>query len=192
MKLPLTCVTGNHGKWSIFQNTLGDLFDLTQVPLETPELQSLDVEEVAKYSAIWAAQKLGKPVLKTDVGYFIEALNGFPGPLVKWVNLTLTPSQVLGMLEGEMRRNLAIRDALAYAEPSGFCMVTTVERSATLLLQPAKTGSPKASTFDHITQEVGINKCFAHISFEEHITKITKDFHQPFQEFGQRILARYP
>lgn len=80
----VTMVTGNMGKWKV----ASDIFkkydiELLHEKMDTPEIQSHDVEDVSKYSAIYAANKLNKAVIKSDVGYFIEALNGFPGPLFK-------------------------------------------------------------------------------------------------------------
>ncbi len=66
-------VTGNLGKWRI----ASDIFEkydvkLLQEKMETFEIQSKDVEEVSKYSALYAAKELKCPVIKSDVGYYIK------------------------------------------------------------------------------------------------------------------------
>lgn len=71
----ITLATGNLGKWKIAK----DIFDkyninLLHEKINTPEIQSNDVVEVSKYSALYAAKKLNKQVIKSDVGYYIEEL----------------------------------------------------------------------------------------------------------------------
>jgi len=50
--------------------------------INLPEIQSMDVQEVAEHFVKCACEKLGKPVFKVDCGYYLEGLNGFPGALV--------------------------------------------------------------------------------------------------------------
>lgn len=47
----IICITGNTGKTKIFQNTIGDLLDLEIVDVDAPEVQSMNVEEVAAFPA---------------------------------------------------------------------------------------------------------------------------------------------
>ena len=80
-------VTGNAGKYKIAKDIFIEKgLNLIQEKIETPEIQSYNVEDVSAYSALYAAKELNKPVIKSDVGYFIPALNGFPGPFVKYIN----------------------------------------------------------------------------------------------------------
>ena len=96
----ITLVTGNLGKWKITK----DIFDkyninLLHEKINTPEIQSNDVVEVSKYSALYAAKKLNKQVIKSDVGYYIEELGGFPGPFLKYINDMLTSEDILNMMK---------------------------------------------------------------------------------------------
>ncbi len=59
--MQVVMVTGNKGKWEVAK----DIFkkynvELFQEEMETPEIQSYDVEEVSKYSALYAASKIKK------------------------------------------------------------------------------------------------------------------------------------
>lgn len=55
------------------------------VTIDLPELQSLDLHEVlrAKGEAAW--QRVRRPLVVEETGLELAALNGFPGPLVKWM-----------------------------------------------------------------------------------------------------------
>lgn len=111
-------VTGNKYKFEIAQKVLGNTdFELIQQKIETPEIQSTDVEEIAFYSAKFAADKLGKPVALTDAGWYINALNGFPGPFIKFINQWLTSEDILRLMEGKTDRTVTIKGCLAYCEP---------------------------------------------------------------------------
>lgn len=90
---------------------------LIQKKLETPEIQSESVEDVAAFSAQWAADFLRKPVITSDVGVFIETLNGFPGPFIKYVNAWLSAKDLLTLMRGRRNRKAAWKECLAYCEP---------------------------------------------------------------------------
>ena len=74
------------------------------IKMETIEIQADDVEDVAKYSAKWASDKLKCSVLKNDTGLFVEALNGFPGVYTHYVDDTLGEDGLLKLLDGVENR----------------------------------------------------------------------------------------
>lgn len=116
-------VTGNPDKAIEAERILGYRPEIE--PLDLPEVQSLDLEEVlvAKARAAWQsladARRL-TPVVVEETGLELSAMNGFPGPLVKWM------LESLGA-EGLARAGLALGDpgvaavcALAYLDyPDG-------------------------------------------------------------------------
>ena len=115
----LIYVTSNELKFKVARQSLQDSgISLERKSLQTPEIQSSRVEEIAEWSAIWASQHLNQPVVVTDVGYYIEALNGFPGPFIKYVNEWFTAEDYLNLLQGKSNRKATIRDCLAYCRPN--------------------------------------------------------------------------
>jgi XTP/dITP diphosphohydrolase len=71
----ITYVTGNWAKLASAKQALEPLgYEVDNIKMETPEIQADDVTEVSKYSAKWAAEELGIPVLKNDSGLFVNAL----------------------------------------------------------------------------------------------------------------------
>lgn len=86
MKNKIIFVTENKHKLEIAQKVLG-LYDIDveNINLGVDEVQDTDIENIAVKSAISAAKILNQPVIKTDVGFEIEALNGFPGAFGKYV-----------------------------------------------------------------------------------------------------------
>lgn len=143
----VTMVTGNLGKWKvaskIFEKYNVELF---HEKINTPEIQSHDVEEVSKYSAEYAAQKLNKPVIKSDVGYYIEALNGFPGPFLRYINDYLTSEEILKLMDGKENRVILLKECLTFATPSGLIKQFVNIEKATISKKAMGTGT----TFDRI------------------------------------------
>ena len=111
-------VTGNVYKFQIAQRVLsGARSRLIQKKLKTPEIQSASVQEVAAFSARWTAGILKKPVVVADGGCYIEALNGFPGPFVKYVNQRLRPGDLLNLMKSKRNRRAVWKECLAYCAP---------------------------------------------------------------------------
>jgi len=111
-------ITGNADKFQIAQEALaGAGVNLVQKELETPEIQSTSIEEIASFSARWASDLLKEPVIVSDVGYYIEALNGFPGPFIKYINEWLNADDILRLMAGKENREITVKDCLAYCEP---------------------------------------------------------------------------
>eukprot|EP00640_Fibrocapsa_japonica_P002578 CAMPEP_0113935182 /NCGR_PEP_ID=MMETSP1339-20121228/2384_1 /TAXON_ID=94617 /ORGANISM="Fibrocapsa japonica" /LENGTH=252 /DNA_ID=CAMNT_0000937245 /DNA_START=33 /DNA_END=791 /DNA_ORIENTATION=- /assembly_acc=CAM_ASM_000762 len=86
----VTFVTGNAGKLREVQHILSDGEDssdlgytFTNRKLDLPELQG-DTAEVAREKCALAAQKVGGAVMVEDCALCFNALNGLPGPYIKW------------------------------------------------------------------------------------------------------------
>lgn len=75
-------VTSNESKWREAQAILGR--PLERVRLELPELQAATTAEVALDKAKVAWAQLKRPVIVEDAGLELVALNGFPGPFIKY------------------------------------------------------------------------------------------------------------
>ncbi len=110
-------VTGNWAKIKSAKQVLEPLgYEVEQIKMEVPEIQSDSIEEVAKFSAKWASDKLKATVIKNDSGLCIDALNSFPGPYTHYVQDTLTEDGVLKLLEGVENRKAHFEEVLAYCE----------------------------------------------------------------------------
>jgi|GEM_PF-50260 len=95
-------VTGNPHKVEEAERALGRTVEAA--PLDLPEIQSLNLVSVLRAKAAEAWQRLGAPVVVEDTSLELDALNGFPGPLVKWLLEAVGP-------EGVARQAHALDDA---------------------------------------------------------------------------------
>lgn len=76
-------VTGNANKRLEAERILGR--PIETLAFDLPEIQSLDLLEVLEAKAETAWQRLRRPLVVEETGLELEALSGFPGPLVRWM-----------------------------------------------------------------------------------------------------------
>ena len=164
----ITFVTGNNYKFEVARKVLENSgIELIQQKIETLEIQSAQVEEIAAYSAKYAAEKLGKPVVLTDAGYYIEALNGFPGPFIKYINQWLTPEDLLKLMKGKKNRQIIVKACLAYCEPGKEPITFTNEVVGTIADKAVKTDKEGATSINEIFIPEGYDKVESEIPREE-------------------------
>ena len=116
--MKLTFVTTNHHKFQTLSNSLSSFgINLTNESLETPEIQDSDLIKIVEYSANWAIKEINQPLLVNDFGYFIRALNGFPGPFSKQVIDWFCLEDWQRLLSGLEDRTVVVKWAYALAAP---------------------------------------------------------------------------
>jgi non-canonical purine NTP pyrophosphatase (RdgB/HAM1 family) len=103
---PFVLVTGNRDKAAEAERILGR--PVATVALELPEVQSLDLLAVLRAKGEEAWRRLGRPLVVEETGLGLDALGGFPGPLVRWMLEAVGP-------EGIARTALALGDPAAGA-----------------------------------------------------------------------------
>jgi XTP/dITP diphosphohydrolase len=113
-------VTGNEHKRREVREILG--VELEAADLDVPEIQGIDPADVAAAKALAAREALGCPtayVLAEDSGIMVEAWNGFPGALTKWLMGSVGNEGLLGMLSGFEDRAARSVCVAAVATPDG-------------------------------------------------------------------------
>jgi len=136
--IKLIFVTGNSKKFQSAQEILKKYgICLVQKKIETIEIQDCDVRRIAEFSAKYAGDLLKKPVIKVDVGFEIEALNNFPGPLVKYINEWLPSQKILKLMEGENNRKAKFVEVIAYYEPGISPLSFVAETQGEIAQKPA-------------------------------------------------------
>ncbi len=120
-------VTGNPNKIAEARRLCG--IELEAVELELPEIQSLDLEEVLHAKGEEAYWRLRRPLIVEETGLELAALNGFPGPLVKWMLTAVGP-------EGITRVAHALGDTRATAR----CQLLLVDAETSLIAEGVTRG----------------------------------------------------
>ena len=99
--MKITLVTGNWAKIAQAKEVLEPLgIKVSNIKMDTIEIQADSVEEVAAYSAKWASNELKTNVVKNDTGISIEALKGFPSAYTHYVSDTIDVDGILKLMKG--------------------------------------------------------------------------------------------
>ena len=112
-------ITSNKEKIRLASRFLSPLnVEIEGKHMDLNEIQSDDIEEIAKDKARQAFSVINKPLFVNDVGWYISALNGFPGPFMKYVNQWLTAEDILKMMSGHTNREIIFREVVCYIDES--------------------------------------------------------------------------
>ena len=104
--------TRNEGKIIEAQAILKVSVEIATAQID--EVQSMDLEYVARKKTEEAYRILKRPVITDDVGVFIETWDGFPGPFAKFILDKLGNVKILKLLENETNRNVMVKSAVGY------------------------------------------------------------------------------
>jgi XTP/dITP diphosphohydrolase len=134
-------VTTNEHKRREVQEILG--FELERADLDLPEIQAIDPAEVAAEKASAAREALGRPglpVLVEDSGLMVDAWDGFPGALTKWLMSSVGNEGLLRILPEGGDRSARAVCVVALAEADGTVRTFRGEVPGTLAQRPRGTG----------------------------------------------------
>jgi XTP/dITP diphosphohydrolase len=157
----LLLVTGNPGKLAEARRLAGPGLD--SVAVDLPEIQSLDLEEVLAAKADAAFARVGRPLIVEETGLELAALNGFPGPLVRW------------MLEAVGAAGVA-RAALALGDPAAraVCLLAWTDGITTVTGRGETTGDlvlpPRGDHgfgWDPVFRPAGQSRTYGEMSADE-------------------------
>ncbi|MBT3230558.1 hypothetical protein HN358_02130 [Candidatus Uhrbacteria bacterium] len=167
-KKDLYFITGNKHKFEVAENFFkncdaGNYFNLIQHDISPPEIQSDSIGTIATSSARWAFEKIGKPLITADAGLQIEALNGFPGPFVKYMNSWFNQNDLLRMMDGKLNRTAVFMDALAFV----FGDMEEVFSSDTIGKLSTSPAKEDGYTVDQLFIPDGMDKSLVQLSNEE-------------------------
>ncbi|MCE4617295.1 MAG: XTP/dITP diphosphatase [Desulfurococcales archaeon] len=96
----LAFLTGNEHKVQEANQILsGQNIELYRISGYKQEIQSDNIEDIAKHAAVQAYKKLKIPLVVEDSGLFIPSLNGFPGPYSSFVYKTIGLNGIIELLE---------------------------------------------------------------------------------------------
>ena len=121
-------VTSNENKAREAALILG--VELDRAAPDIPEIQSLDIAEVAAAKALAARAALAeplRPVVVEDSGLVVEAWNGLPGALTKWFLAGVGVEGLLCMLQPERDRAARAVCVVAVADEDGSVRTFTGE-----------------------------------------------------------------
>ncbi|RWS20760.1 inosine triphosphate pyrophosphatase-like protein [Leptotrombidium deliense] len=155
----ITFVTGNKNKLEEVFNILGDTFPYKIIvkQLDLYELQG-DPDYVCESKCRVAAEIVKGPVVVEDTCLCYNALNGLPGPYIKWFLEKLEPKGLYKLLDGWQDKTAIAICTLAYCEGTG-CEVKLFKGIVNGSIVSPR--GPRDFGFNQVFQPEGYDKTFA-------------------------------
>ena len=179
--MEITLITGNWAKLEQAKQFLEPHgITVNNIKMDTIEIQADTIEEVARYSAKWASDKLKMNVLKKDTGIMIEGLNGFPAAYTHYVQDTIGIDGILKLMKGVKNRKAKFIQTLAYCE---YGKDPIVFSSITEGVIAAEKSGKYGWSWDFIFIPKGYEKTFANYKDEERL--------KMWNDTGYRQLIKY-
>jgi len=150
-------VTGNAGKLAEVQALLGERYVVRHRRIDLPELQGEPVE-VALEKARVAAIEVKGPVIVEDTSLCYYALNGLPGPYIKWFLEKIGHAGLFKLLAGYKEKEAYAQCIFVYCKGPGYPAVPFIGRCE------GKIVAPRGSTdfgWDVVFQPDGYEETFA-------------------------------
>ena len=93
-------VTGNPGKLAEIKSLLPEV---EQLDIDLTEIQDIDARNIIREKLTEARRHQKGELLVEDTSLYLDCLNGFPGPLIKWL-LGSIGQLVNGVVNGALNR----------------------------------------------------------------------------------------
>lgn len=120
MTQTIVFATGNTGKFIWLEKALAHAgmtdWTVEMAKLDLLEVQSDSLEEISLFKARQAYELLKKPVLVMDGGFYITALNGFPGPFARYMFDQMGPENIARLASTLEDKSCTFRNVATYIE----------------------------------------------------------------------------
>lgn len=131
--------------------------------LDLPEIQSLNLESVLRAKAHEAYRQLERPVIVEETGLELLSLNGFPGPLVKWMLESIGAEGIARIVVTEGDPRATARCALMFYD--GDREVLAEGTTSGVLVLPPR--GDRGFGWDPVFEPDGSDRTYGEMSAEE-------------------------
>ncbi len=88
--------------------------------IDLPEEQEIEVDKIIESKVRVAYNEIKQPVIVEDTGLYFEAMNGFPGALIKWVLKSMGNEGAIKMINGMEHRKAYAKTSIGYFDGKEF------------------------------------------------------------------------
>ena len=152
-------VTGNDGK---FGEAKALLPDLERLEIDLPEEQSLDARLVIGKKLEEARKRHEGALIVEDTSLYLNGLNGFPGPLIKWLLQAVKIEGIYDLCNKIHDRRAVARTVIGYDDGERAVEFFEGEVSGQIVAPQGNEGFG----WDQIFQPDGLNETFAEMGGE--------------------------
>ncbi len=155
-------VTQNKNKVIDLQKILPN-FQVENIDFEIDEIQSMSPEKVIEHKLKQAYEKMQIPCFVQDTSLFIESLNGFPGPFIKFFYETIGAETICKILENQENRKAIWKSIIGIYDGEN---ITYLEEKVEGEIAKKPKGE-NGYSWDSIFIPTGEGKTLAEMTFEE-------------------------
>jgi inosine triphosphate pyrophosphatase len=160
--MKLNLITGNANKVREITRIMGDSCTIVNHKLDLPEIQG-EAEEIARDKCQRAVDIIQGPVVIEDTSIGFDALNGLPGPYIKWFLEKIGINGLVQMLNGFENKGATGRCICAYCPGPGQEIKLFIGDSHGTIVEPR--GS-RLFGFDPIFQPDGYDQTYGELPTE--------------------------
>jgi non-canonical purine NTP pyrophosphatase (RdgB/HAM1 family) len=154
MNKDLYFITGNDGK---FKEAVAILPNLIRIEIDVPEEQSLDPYLVIRKKLEFAKTKHSGPLIVEDTSLYLDGLNGFPGPLIKWMLHSVGTKGIYELCQKIQNRQATAKTVIGYSDQEGSVHFFEGEIHGQIVQAQGNDGFG----WDDIFQPEGVNETYA-------------------------------
>ncbi len=155
--------TSNLNKYKEAEKILGN-YGLKLYKTKLIEIKDDSLRKIALTSLQFLTESFNEPVFVDDSGFFIKALNGFPGPIAGYVHKKLGNQKILSLLKGKEDRSAYFKSVIAF-KISPKSPITFEGKTYGKIID--KERGSKGFDYDPIFQPIGSDKTFGEMTTEE-------------------------
>ncbi len=156
-------ITGNKNKYREVKDCLKDVIEVKQLDIDLPEIQEIDAKKIIEEKAKYAFKHLNGNFIVEDTSLYLKALNGLPGPLIKWFLLTVGIRGLYKMAETFQNYEAEARTIIGYGVSPGKILFFE-GRVKGKIVSPR---GPETFGWDPIFMPTGYNRTFAEMGSVE-------------------------
>ncbi|MBA7646400.1 dITP/XTP pyrophosphatase [subsurface metagenome] len=154
-------ITGNKDKLREAEQILG--IEQKSIKLELDEIQGLDSDIIAEHKARQAWEQIKKPLVIWDQSLYINCLNDFPGPLIKWFWTKVGLEKICKIANFFDNHGISTRTTLTYYDGNSIKYFYGEVKG----IIPTKPKGEHGFAWDPIFIPDGYDKTFAEMTYEE-------------------------
>ncbi|QQS21964.1 non-canonical purine NTP pyrophosphatase [Candidatus Saccharibacteria bacterium] len=109
-------ITGNAGK---FREASAFIDGLQQLDIDLTEPQSLDPREVIEFKLLEARKHHTGGFIVEDRSLYLDGLNGFPGPLIKWMLKSVGQQGIYNLCRDIRNMRAHAKTVIGYSDATG-------------------------------------------------------------------------
>jgi XTP/dITP diphosphohydrolase len=139
-------------------------YELERLDTSYPEIQADTLEETIAPGLAWLVSRYDRPVMIDDSGFFVDALNGFPGVFSSYVFKALGCEGILRLMEGRADRSARFECCIGFVSPGDEPFIAKGVANGTVSLEMRGTGG---FGYDPIFVNEGHTKTYAELDVED-------------------------